>query len=171
MEAAALRRTYDVLLAEVEAGGFGPPADGALSAEQIVAHLAVNDELMSGATEAVLAGAGYAYYDLVDIHRPQLDSLVVEHGGLPGLTLLFRETSRRLCGLTERLGPAAQTLVETHLREGVELTVDEALPWGRTLDLHGRVHLPLHLAQLRALRTPVGSAPTGPARPASRRNR
>jgi hypothetical protein len=152
MEAAELRRTYDVLLDEVGAGRFGPPPDGGLSAEQIVAHLALNDELMSEATEAVLAGSRYAYYDLEDVHRPQLDALAAQHGGLPGLTVLLGETSRRLCALTERLGPAAQTLVETHLREGVDLTVDEALPWGRTLDLHGRVHLPMHLAQLRALR-------------------
>ncbi|WDZ87056.1 hypothetical protein [Micromonospora cathayae] len=155
METAALRRTYDVLLAEVAAGGFGPPPAGALDAGQIVAHLAANDELMSEATEAVLAGSEFAYYDLVDIHRPQLDALTARHGGLAGLIRLFRETSQRLCGLTEQLGPAAGTLVETHLREGAELTVAEALPWGRVLDLHGRVHLPLHLAQLRALR-PTG---------------
>ncbi|MEV0325461.1 hypothetical protein AB0H63_03295 [Micromonospora echinospora] len=153
METAELRRTYDVLLAEAEAGGFGPPRDGGLSAEQIVAHLAVNDELMSEATEAVIAGSTYAYYDLEDIHRPQLDAVVVQHGGMAGLITLFGETSRRLCALADQLGPAARTLVETHLREGFELRVDEALPWGRTLDLHGRVHLPLHLAELRALRT------------------
>jgi hypothetical protein len=47
METAELRRTYDVLLAEVDGGGFGPPQDGELSAEQILAHLAANDELMS----------------------------------------------------------------------------------------------------------------------------
>ncbi|TDC46156.1 hypothetical protein E1258_29660, partial [Micromonospora sp. KC207] len=47
---------------------------------------------------------------------------------------------------------AAQTPVESRLHEGVDLRVDETLPWARTLDLHARVHLPKHLAQLRALR-------------------
>ncbi|WP_431911545.1 hypothetical protein [Micromonospora carbonacea] len=180
MGSEVLRRAYDEVLAEVAAGGFGPPGDGELSAEQIVAHLVASDELMSEATEAVLAGSPVAYYDLDAIHRPQLDALIAEYadpgadgaspgaggvgpaaggpaalGGsapLGGLADRLRETSRRLCALVDRLGPAAQTPVETRLHEDVDLRVDETLPWARTLDLHARVHLPKHLAQLRALR-------------------
>ncbi|WP_343447868.1 hypothetical protein [Micromonospora schwarzwaldensis] len=152
MDAADLRRAYDELLVEVDAGGFGPPPEGELSAEQIVAHLAANDELMSEATEAVLAGSPFAYYDVDTIHRPQLDALVSECGGLDGLATLLRATSQKLCSLADRLGPAAETPVETVLREGFDLDVDDSLPWGRALDLHVRVHLPLHLTQLRALR-------------------
>ncbi|MEV0805271.1 hypothetical protein [Micromonospora sp. NPDC050200] len=152
MESAELRRSYDELLAEVEAGGFGEPPPGQLSAEQIIAHLAANDELLSEATEAVLAGSPFAYYDLETIHHPQLDALVAECGGLDGLATLLRATSQKLCALVDRLGPAADTPVDTHLREGFDLLVDEPLPWSRTLDLHTRVHLPKHLAQLRMLR-------------------
>ncbi|MGC5330654.1 hypothetical protein [Micromonospora sp. DT62] len=152
MDSGTLRGVYAEVLAEVDAGGFGPPPAGQLSAEQIVAHLAANDELMTEATEAVLAGSPFAYYDLETVHRPQVDALVVECGGLAGLATLLRATSQKLCALTERLGAAAQTPVETHLREGFDLVVDEPLPWGRTLDLHARVHLPKHLAQLRMLR-------------------
>ncbi|MFI6262104.1 hypothetical protein [Micromonospora sp. NPDC051006] len=153
MESGGLRRAYDALLGEIDAGGFGPPPEGQLSAEQIVAHLAANDELMTEATEAVLAGSPFAYYDLETIHRPQVDALVAECGGLDGLATLFRATSQKLCTLTDRLGLAAETPVETHLREGFDLNVDQPLPWGRTLDLHAHVHLPKHLAQLRMLRT------------------
>ncbi|MFG1776012.1 hypothetical protein ACGFIG_06230 [Micromonospora sp. NPDC049048] len=152
MDSGSLRGAYAEVLAEVEAGGFGAPPAGQLSAEQIVAHLAANDELMTEATEAVLAGSPFAYYDLETVHRPQVDALVAECGGLDGLATLLRATSQKLCALTDRLGPAAQTPVETHLREGFDLVVDEPLPWARTLDLHARVHLPKHLAQLRMLR-------------------
>lgn len=152
MESGELRRTYDEVLAEVDAGGFGEPPEGELSAEQIVAHLAANDELMSEATEAVLAGSPFAYYDLDTIHRPQLDALASECGGLDGLATLLRATSQKLCTLVDRLGDAAETPVDTVLREGADLDVDESLPWGRAVDLHTRVHLPMHLAQLRALR-------------------
>ncbi|MFG1887474.1 hypothetical protein ACGFIR_06340 [Micromonospora sp. NPDC049051] len=152
MDSGSLRGAYAEVLAEVEAGGFGAPPVGQLSAEQIVAHLAANDELMTEATEAVLAGSPFAYYDLETVHRPQVDALVAECGGLDGLATLLRATSQKLCALTDRLGPAAQTPVETHLREGFDLVVDEPLPWARTLDLHARVHLPKHLAQLRMLR-------------------
>ncbi|WP_434743001.1 hypothetical protein [Micromonospora sp. SH-82] len=163
MESGPLRQVYAEVLDEIDAGGFGLPADGDLTAEQIVAHLAANDELMIEATEAVLAGSTFAYYDLESIHRPQLDAMVSEYGGLSGLTELFRSTSGKLCDLVERLGPAEQTPVETHLREGFALVVDEVLPWERTLDLHQRVHLPAHLEQLRALRAaPVRRPVTRP---------
>ncbi|MGN9779269.1 hypothetical protein ACTMS0_26430 [Micromonospora sp. H33] len=152
MDSGALRRAYEEVLAEVDVGGFGGPPEGQLTAEQIVAHLAANDELMTEATEAVLAGTPYAYYDLAGVHRPDLDALVTRCGGLDGLAVLLRATSQKLVTLVDRLGPAADTPVETHLREGFDLIVDEPLPWARVLDLHTRVHLPKHLAQLRMLR-------------------
>lgn len=152
MDSAGLGRAYEELLAEVAAGGFGPAPQGRLDAEQIVAHLVANDELMIEASEAVLAGSPYAYYDLETMHRPQVDALVAELGGLDGLDSRLRATSGRLVALVDRLGPAAGTPVDTHLREGYDLVVDGPLPWGRVLDLHARVHLPKHQAQLRMLR-------------------
>ncbi|RKN49599.1 hypothetical protein [Micromonospora endolithica] len=152
MDSGALRRAYSDVLAEVDAGGFGVAPAGMLGAEQIVAHLAANDEVMSEATEAVLAGAPFAYYDLAGVHRPELDALAAECGGLDGLATLLRATSQKLLTLVDRLGPAADTPVETHLREGFDLVVDEPLPWARVIDLHTRVHLPKHQAQLQTLR-------------------
>lgn len=152
METAELRRVYEVLFGEVEAGGFGPPTGDGLSAEQVLAHLVANDELFTDATEAVLVGSPYAYYELDTIHRPQLDDLVARYGGLDGLAARLRTTSEQLCALTERVTDGVDTLVQTRLREGVRLDIDEALPWGRTLDIHGRVHLPAHTDDLRALR-------------------
>ncbi|GIJ40088.1 hypothetical protein [Micromonospora andamanensis] len=152
MEVDGLRRAYDEVLAEVDAGGFGPPPPDRYSAEQVVAHLVANDELMREATEAVLAGSPYAFYDLDEVHRPELDALATECGGLDGLAARLRATSNQLVVLVAQLGAAADTPVETHLREGFELVIDEPLPWGRTIDLHARVHLPRHLSELRALR-------------------
>jgi hypothetical protein len=147
-----LRAAYDDLLAEVDRGGFHPPSDGGLTAEQIVAHLVANDELLIEATEAAIAGSTWAYYDAETVHRPQLDAMTTEYGGLDGLTTLLRATSRKLCALAERLGTGEETLVDTHIHEGFDLNIDELLPWGRTLDIHGRIHLPGHTGQLRGLR-------------------
>ncbi|MEO3816351.1 hypothetical protein [Plantactinospora sp. B24E8] len=153
MEAAALRRTYEDLLAEVTAGGFGPPPAGELTVEQVLAHLAANDELLIEATEAVLAGSPWSYYDAQSTLPPQVDAMVAHPAGLPGLAAWLHTTSGRLCGLMERLGAAAETPVDCRLRESVELVIEESLPWGRMLDIHGRIHLPMHLDQLRAMRT------------------
>ena len=85
MESAALRQTYDLLLAEIDAGGFAatPQGDGHLSAEEIVAHLVINDELMIEASQALLAGSNWADYDLDAVHRPQLDEVVTAVPGVP----------------------------------------------------------------------------------------
>ena len=56
--------------------------EGQLSAEQIVAHLVANDELMSQATEAVLAGSPFAYYDL-DEHAPAAARRAGRRAGRP----------------------------------------------------------------------------------------
>ncbi|MFB9233932.1 hypothetical protein ACFFWC_00025 [Plantactinospora siamensis] len=160
MDTAVLRRGYELVLAEIEAGGFGPPPEGEWTAEQVVAHLAANDELLAEATEAVLAGAPYAYYNHNALHRPQLDGLVAECGGLAGLATLLRATSQRLCSLIDRLDAvAADVPVETHIRDGDRIVIDEPVPWGRVVDIHERVHLPAHTDQLRALR-PAGGAPS-----------
>lgn len=156
-----LRRAYDVLLAEIEAGGFGSPPEGEWTAEQVAAHIATNDELLAEATEAVLAGSPWAFYNHNAVHRPQLDALVAECGGLDGLATLVRATSQRLCTLVERLdAEAADIPVDTHIRDGEQIVIDESMPWGRALDIHERVHLPVHTDQLRALR-PAGTAPAG----------
>ena len=160
MDAAELLRAYETLLAEADAGGFGPPAEGEWTAEEVVAHIAANDELLIEATEAVIAGSPYVCYNHNSIHRPQLDALVAECGGLAGLAARVRGSSRRLCDLVDRLGVHGATPVDTNIRDGDEIVVSEPLPWGRTLDIHGRVHLPRHTEQLRALR-PTGSRPAG----------
>ncbi|RKR90403.1 hypothetical protein BDK92_4775 [Micromonospora pisi] len=156
METAELRRAYEELLREVTLGGFGPPDGDGLNAEQVLAHLVANDELLTDATEAVLVGSPYAYYELDTIHRPQLDDLVARYGGLDGLTDRLRVTSDQLCGLTEQVGDRVDALVQTRLREAPRLDIDEALPWGRVLDIHGRVHLPAHADDLCLLREPAG---------------
>ena len=151
MDTADLRRAYDVLLAEAERGDFRPPPPGEWTAEQIVAHVAANDELMIEATEAVIAGSPWVCYNHNTIHRPQLDALVANCAGLPGLVRLLRDTSSRLCDLTGRLDDLSSAPVDTHIRHGLDIRIDEQLPWGRTLDIHGRLHLPAHTEQLRAL--------------------
>ncbi|MFC7550277.1 hypothetical protein [Plantactinospora sp. GCM10030261] len=153
MDTAVLRAAYDVLLAEVAAGGFGPPPPGDWTAEQVVAHLTLNDDLLATATEAVLAGAPWAYYNHNAVHTPELNELISGCGGLAGVADRLRASSQRLCNLVDRLDVlAADTPVETHIRDGDRIVVDEPLPWGRTLDIHERVHLPAHTDQLRALR-------------------
>jgi hypothetical protein len=159
MDAAELRRAYGVFLTEVETGGFGAPPPGEWTADQLVAHIATNDELLVEATEAVVAGSPFAYYNHNAIHTPQLNELVAECGGLAGVTDRVRSSSRRLCDLVDQLGAKSSTPVDTNIRDGEIIDIDEPLPWGRLIDIHARIHLPAHTNQLRSLR-PTTAAPS-----------
>jgi hypothetical protein len=161
MDTGELRRAYNVLLAEVAAGGFGAPPAGQWSAERIVAHVAANDDLLSEVTNAVLAGDPRAYYNHDAVDDAQLDALIAHHGDLAGLATRLRATSERLCQLAERLHEEAATPVHTHIRDGAEVRVDQPVPWGRILELQARVHLAAHAEQLRALRRPPAAPGTG----------
>lgn len=148
-----LRRAYDDFLAEVDAGGFGPPPPGEWSAEQIVAHVAVNDSLLCAATEAVLGGHSRPYYNHDSIDEEQLNAVIKDYPDLASLTVLVRAGGQRLCQLAERLdADRAVTPVHTHIRDGAVVRVDQLLPWARVIGLHRRLHLPAHANQLRALR-------------------
>lgn len=72
MDTTELRKAYDELLTEVAAGGFGDPRPGQWRAEQVVAHVAANDEVLASTTEAVLAGTAGRHYnhDAIDPARP-----------------------------------------------------------------------------------------------------
>lgn len=153
MDATGLRAAYEEFFGEAETGGFGPPPPDEWTAELVVAHVAANDELLSAATEAVLADDPRAYYNHDAIDTARLSSLAAARGGeLAALIRWARGTSSRLCELAEQLGERDHTWVHTHIRDADEIIVDQALPWARTLDIHAKVHLPLHIDQLRALR-------------------
>jgi cytosine/adenosine deaminase-related metal-dependent hydrolase len=154
MDATALRSAYEELFAEAEAGGFGLPPAGEWTAELVLAHIAANDELLTAATEAVLADDPQAYHVDEAVSSARRASAASSRGDdLAGLIGWARSTSMRLCELAERLGERDNTWVHTHIQDGDETIVDQPLPWARTLDIHAKVHLPLHVDQLRALRT------------------
>jgi hypothetical protein len=107
METDKLRQAYQDLFAEAAAGGFGSPPAGEWTVEQVLAHVAANDQLLAETTEAVLAGDPKAYYNHDAIDRARLDVLVAEHGDLAGLVELACGTSAALFALADRLGGRA----------------------------------------------------------------
>jgi hypothetical protein len=152
METAALVKAYAELTAEARLGGFGPPPEGEWSAEQLIAHVATNDELLAQTTERVLDGDDQAYYNHDAIALARLNEIVAAHGGLPALVDWLGETSARLIELAALLREDDTTAVHTHIRDGGATKVDQPLPWVRVLQLQASSHLVAHLAQLRALR-------------------
>jgi hypothetical protein len=153
MDASALRSAYEEFFTEAEAGGFGAPPAGEWTAELVLAHVAANDELLTAATQSVIDGNPQTYYNHDAIDTALLVSRAASAGDdLTALIGRARATSVRLCELAELLGQGDHVWVHTQVQDSDELIIDQPLPWARTLDIHAKVHLPLHTDQLRSLR-------------------
>src|SRR5689334_11571160 len=113
MDTTSLRQGYAELLAEARRGGFGQPRAGEWTAEQIIAHVAANDELLAEATENVLSGRRQAYYNHEAVDSEKLAEIVAAHGSLEALADWLEKTSDRLVGLAARLDEKMPTMVHT----------------------------------------------------------
>ena len=85
--------------------------------------------------------------------RRDLEHVAAAAGGVDGLIPMVEEAGLELIRSTALLDEATQhTLVSTKILDGSEYALDDIVPWGRALEVHGRVHLPAHTQQLAALR-------------------
>jgi hypothetical protein len=154
-----LRAAYEDLTAEAAAGGFGPPPAGEWNAAQILAHLALNDTLLAGTIEQVLAGDAAAFDNTEAADWAKVTAYAEEHGGLTGTAEALRGTGRRVCELAGRItAEQAARTVPVFIRDGDEIAVDQPFPLGQLLGLQASFHLPAHADQLRALRPGAGGA-------------
>ena len=134
------------------AGGFGPPPVDEWNAEQIIAHLTTNDDLLAAATTDVLAGRATAYDNALAIDTDRLSAFVAECGGRDGFVERLRTTSTRLVDLAEQIDDdVGATLLPVHILDGTIVRVDEPLPIAALFGAQAMIHLPAHLAQLRDL--------------------
>jgi hypothetical protein len=145
---------YAAFIDEVQAGGFGAPTDGGWSAELIAAHVACNHEALIATTEAVLAQDPTSYDNQEQTHADLLAAYARSYGGLRGLADRIAVTAITLRELGALLEERGLGLVEVPVRlgDGGETVVDQPMPWAKLLEIDATVHVPRHLAQLRALR-------------------
>jgi hypothetical protein len=150
-----LRHAYAAFLDVAREGGFGPPPGTDWSAEQVVAHIALNDRALIAATRDVLAGAPTGLDNRLITSGAVLARHATERGGLKQLIEDVDGSSRDLCALVDQMDDgAARTEVPTRLVDGDELRLDGPLPWGRVVGGASRYHLEVHAEQLRELRRP-----------------
>ena len=154
MDTSALRDAYDTFLYEAGIGTFGPdPADG-WGALRVVAHMAVNDELLAATTRQLLDDDPNPAYDNAPAQDPaNLDEVAKSVGGMLGLVDAVRGGSEALILLVEVLDEqVADTLVPVRIKDGEGYAIDGPTPWSRILRAQHAFHLPSHTDQLRALR-------------------
>ena len=156
---AAYRSVLD-LAARAASAGPGPGSPGAgdgevWRADDVLAHLVLNDRLLARAVRSVLDGAAQPYDNLDAIELAALRALTRDLGDTAGLIGGLEASSRELVELAGRLDEAqGATPVPVRILDGDQLVVDGPLPVASLLNIQARRHLPIHEAQLRELLEP-----------------
>lgn len=147
-----LRSGYQAIFELATAGGFGPAPVDEWNAEQIIAHLTANDDLLSATTADVLTGRPATYDNALAIDTERLSALVEECGGSEGVLERLRTTSMRIADLADQIDDdLGSTMVPVHILDGTIVQVDQPLPLAALLRAQALVHLPAHHQQLRCL--------------------
>jgi hypothetical protein len=153
VDTSGLRAAYRALVAEASAGGFVVPSDGGWWAERVVAHVAVNDGLLTEVTERLLAGERPAYDNAAATDAHALDRLAHALGSWDALIGAVGASGARLCDALERLtDEQAAVLVPSRIVDGGEVILDQPVPWSALMGVQEQRHLVLHTEQLRGLR-------------------
>ncbi len=149
-----LAAAYDTFLAEAEEGGFAVPTDGGWSAEETIAHVALNDSAIVSVSHNLIHGRE-ARFDNIECQDPEALSAWIEAAeSRGGVVEEARRTSARVLGVLGRLNESQRsTEVHCRLLHNGEVMVDEPRPWGAiAIDVQAGRHLPAHVEQLKNLR-------------------
>ncbi|MGH2784945.1 MAG: ArsR/SmtB family transcription factor [Actinomycetota bacterium] len=156
MDTSGLENAYDELLAIARAGGFRDPPGGEWPAEVLLAHVATNDHLLAAVTKALANGLEPSYDNAPTQARHDLEHFANAAGGVEGLIPIVQEAGLELIRSAALLdAKAAEQVVSMRILDGTEFALDGPVPWGKALEIHAKVHLPAHIAQLAALREPA----------------
>ena len=118
----------------------------------VLAHLIINDRLISRALRSVLEGAAEPYDNADAITPAELRVLAGELGGPDRLAGGLAASSRELLELAGRLDEAqAATRLPVRIVDNGEVFIDRPIPVAGLLATQARAHLPMHQRQLSEL--------------------
>ena len=154
VDVSELAAAYETFFAEAAQGGFGPPADGEWNAEQVVAHVALNDAAMLGVNQALVHETSARFENEVCQDPSVLAAFIEARGDMAGLIAAGREVSLLVMASLRRLSPAQlETEVHCCLQHYGETMMDRPMPWQAiAVATQATMHLPAHIDQLRNLR-------------------
>jgi hypothetical protein len=154
-----LAEVYERFFAEAERGGFGPPPDGdgpvdAWNAEQVVAHVALNDLAMITVAHAIVHRGEPAFENQTAQDPVNLARVIDRCGDMAGLIAFGRWCAANAVAAVGRLNTEQQMApVECRLTHDGNIMLDEPRPWAPlAVAVQAGMHLPAHIAQLQDLR-------------------
>lgn len=158
---AQLEEAYAAFFAEAERGlaaaGFAPPVDGGWTAEQVVAHIALNDLALTAVAHGLVHRGEPEYGNHACQVVDTLDQVVAEHGGDDGLAGLIgfgRRCATQALAAARRLDEEQRDHpVPCRFEHDGEVVMEGPMPWAQVaIEIQATHHLPAHVEQLHNLR-------------------
>ena len=149
-----LLSVYERFLDVAKEGRFDPPPGGEWQAEVVIAHVIANDRLLAAHIAEAMAGGSPSYDNRPATRERYLRSIIEASRDRGGLIEAARRSSREVLDLAAALSRDGSRAYPTFIIDGDTVQVDQPLTLAALLSAQVRVHLPLHTAQLEALRPP-----------------
>lgn len=154
-ERSALEAAYEEFFTEAERGGFGPPPEGEWDADQVIAHVTLNDLAMTAVAHALIHTRTPLFENVICQDRTVLAAHIERFGGdRAALVAEGRRVSAIALAALARLDEGQLAApVHCRLRHDGQVVLDQTMPWGVVADeVQAGRHLPAHTGQLRDLR-------------------
>ncbi len=149
-----LEASYAAFFAELDGGGFGEPTDGGWTADQVIAHIALNDLALTAVAHALIHRREPTFDNVACQDRSNLDQLVARFDDRAALTAFARRCADQAIAAARRLDDEQRAhLVPGHFEHDGEVVMEQAMPWAQVaIDIQATRHLPAHVEQLQGLR-------------------
>ena len=153
-ETAGLTTAYAQFFDEAEAGGFGPAPAGEWSAEQVVAHVSLNDIAILGVCQAIIHLETISFENQTCQDLEVLTRWIEDSGSFDELIGRGRHLSSLVVRSLRRLSPQQrETQVHCRLSHDGQVVLNHPMPWeALALETQASQHLVAHTDQLRDLR-------------------
>ena len=136
-----LEAAYAAFFATAEAGGFGAPTDGGWTADQVIAHVALNDLALTAVAQALVHRREPTFGNHTCQVVAHLDALVDRWGDRAGLLAFGRRCADQAIGAARRLDAEQRAhLVPGRFEHDGEVVMEQALPWAQVaIEIHIQV--------------------------------
>jgi len=154
----ALEAAYEAFFVEAEAGlasgGFAAPGDGGWTAEQVLAHVALNDLALTAVGHALVHQGEPTFENHTCQALDSLDGVVAASGDLAGLIANGRRCAVQAIAAARRLDPEQRAKpVACRFEHDGAVVGEGPMPWGQVaIEIQAARHLPAHVEQLQNLR-------------------
>jgi uncharacterized protein YndB with AHSA1/START domain len=153
-DVSGLVSAYDEFFATAESGGFGAAPEGEWNAEQVLAHVALNDAAMLCVNQAIVHRTSTRFENEV-CQDPEVLGLWIESAGsMDELITRGRDMARLVTASLQRLAPdQLSTEVACRLLHDGQIMLERDMPWlAVAIETQAGMHIPAHIEQLRNLR-------------------